>query len=253
LYYDAGWHAPAILLLLQSTVLTKLGFHRISGFRIAQPFEAAVAAAPSPPLLPNLRVLTADVRRADVTAITAALRHAPLLTSVALLVPGEDARGVLPAMGVLAAALQLLQLEFDADTVLPAAEIQTLRALNDLRELVLQPPLNRTFCFLVVAPDFTDAHLAHLLAGLPKLRRFVFGGKAGWWKDVHGRYLERLGHAAPLLEELCLAGSYGVQALNPLAPAPAFPFLQTLVLCQLSLVHPGLNDRWTRKEIEYLQ
>jgi hypothetical protein len=238
-----------IRLLLQSNILTRLSFHRGTGFLHAGHFDAVLADAPPQPLLQKLRVLTADVRCLHVPAIAAALAHAPLLTSLAMYVPGEKPRGAMRAIGVLAATLQLLQLEFDADAVLHGSEILTLRTLTQLGELVIQPPMNRTFCFLVAAPEFTDADLVHLLTGLPELRRFVYGGTAGWWENNDRRLLQRIGHAAPLLEELGLAGSYSVQALEPLAPTPAFPCLQTLLLCKISLALPHGD----LKHIERLQ
>lgn len=144
-----------------------------------------------------------------------------------------------------------MQLEFDANVGLYANDLRSLRALTQLRELVIQPPMNTTFCFLVAAPGFTAADLVHLLAGLPQLRRFVYGGMARWWTYSEERLLQRIGHAAPRLEELGLAGSYKVQELEPGTPTPAFPCLRSLMLCQISLaLPPSITDG---KDVEYLR
>jgi hypothetical protein len=246
-------YAAVIRLLLQSKHVTELGLHRGTGFHMVRHFTSVAADAATQPPFPSLRVLTADAQRSHVAPIVAALRHAPLLTSLALLVPGERSRDVLPTLGALAATLQLVQLEFDADVGLHADDLRSLRALTQLRELVVQPPMNKTFCFLVAAPGFSGADLVHLLEGLPKLRRFVFGGVARWWKEDDGRLLQRVGLAAPLLEELGLAGSYSVQALEPGTPTPAFPCLRSLILCGISLALPSsVTDPKDVEDLRYV-
>jgi hypothetical protein len=249
--YDVRVYAPIIHYLFQCQHLTQLSFHRGKKCLDDRFFDSASAAAPSPLRFPNLQQLTADVRRAAVPAITAALTHAPLLTRLSFLVPSLYPRGVMPSIGVLAATLQELHLEFDTDAQLECDEILSLRALTELRELVIQPPMNKMFFFLVRAPGFTDVDLVHLLAALPKLRRFHFGVRASWWPDGDDGLLWRIGQAAPLLEELGLAGSYSVQMLELSVPPPAFSYLQTLILCGFSLaLAPSDADR---EEIEYLE
>ncbi len=204
----------------------------------------ALAAAPSPSQapFPNLRVLAADVATAAVPGITAALSLAPQLARLCLLIPGEDPRHVLPAFSLLAPTLRELRHEFDTDAPLRRDELLSLRMLSRLRELVLQPLRRQKFFFFVRAPELTDDDLVHLLAGLLMLRRFVFNVRGGWAVNEFAHYddglLQRIGHAAPLLEELALFGNYSVQALEPLAPTQAFPCLERLMVCRISLTPP---------------
>ncbi len=249
--YDDGRYSAVIRLLLQSNHVSELDFRRGIGRCMAQHFASVAAAAPTQPCFQQLRALTADAQHTHVASITAALLHAPLLTSLTLLVPDARPRGVLPALGALAATLQRVQLEFCYNVVLHTAELQSLRALTLLRELVLQPPIDMTFSSLVKAPEFTEADLVQLLAGLPKLRRFVFGGMARWWHDGDGALLQHIGDVAPLLEELGLAGSYSVQALKPGTPTPAFPCLRTLILDEILLALP--SSVADEEDIEHLR
>ncbi len=249
--YDEHVYLSVIQLLLQNNHLARLDFHRGKHYRLREHFVAALVAVPSQTRFQNLRMFTAHVKRSHVPTLTTALQHAPLLTHVSLLIPSYDPYGALAAFSALAATLQGLQLEFNDDAELRRHELLALRTLTELRELTLQPPMHKSFYFLARARDFTDADLVHLLSGLPKLRRFMFGVRTGRDPTTDGLLLLRIGNAAPLLEELGLAGSVTVQGLDPLAPTAAFPCLQMLIMCHL-LPAPTQSDA-ERKEIEYLQ
>ncbi len=186
----------------------------------------------------HMRSLSAYIEPAAAATLTAALQLAPIVR-LELNVQGKRPRRILSDVARLKSLHELTL--FLPGAELRRREILALCALRRLRTLRLEYIDDNGAYQPFNAPSFGAADLEQLLRGLPLLRRFAFGGMAGWrWGE--DSVLRRVGEAAPCLERLSLLGIYALQALDPRAVGPVFPRLEVLELKTIRLLLPPGPD-----------
>jgi hypothetical protein len=170
----------------------------------------ATAASSRPPLA-TLKLRLTDAAATPPTALSAIARYAP--------------------------ALRSLQVSWSAmaAVTLPAAELLALRALRQLRELVVRAGGAYGTSNELALDDLTDDDFSALAASVPLLRILRIRGRGPL---LSGRALRALGGHCRALEHLELGGTWDLSCLHEEVSGgdsageagPSFPMLKSLLL-----------------------